>query len=113
MSNRKNSGGGWEQSLIDALQECTDYVQTHFHDEEVLMKAARYEGYAKHKKEHDMFTKKILDVVQNFGSVSITSALQFVKFLYDWILSHIAHEDKLIAKPVIEYYRTMQAEKCR
>lgn len=104
MKNSSESGLKWEDSLASALHECTDYVQTHFHDEEILMKAAGYSGYEKHKKEHEAFTRKILETAQKFNSISVISALQFVKFLYDWILSHIAHEDMLFAKPVLEYY---------
>lgn len=61
-----------------------------------------------HKREHEMFTKKVLETANNFDSASMVSALQFVKFLYDWILSHIAYEDQLIAHPVLEYYHERQ-----
>ena len=98
MKNSSPEGLNWEGSLASALRECTDYVQTHFHDEEVLMKAAGYDGYERHKKEHEAFTRKILETAQNFSTISVTGAIQFVKFLYDWILSHIA-------KPVMEYYK--------
>ncbi len=101
-------GDSWSAPLVKALHVCTEYVQTHFHHEEILMKACHYEGYEKHKKEHELFTKKVLETAENFDSASITSALQFVKFLYDWILSHIAHEDKLISAPVLEYYKKRQ-----
>ena len=105
MKNSSPEGLNWEGSLASALRECTDYVQTHFHDEEVLMKAAGYDGLERHKKEHEAFTRKVRETAQNFSTISVTGAIQFVKFLYDWILSHIAHEDMLFAKPVMDYYR--------
>ena len=105
MKSSSAQGLKWEDSLASALRECTDYVQTHFHDEEVLMQAAGYEGYERHKKEHEAFTRKVLETAQGFSSSSVKSALQFVNFLYEWILSHIAHEDLLFAKPVMDYYK--------
>lgn len=35
--------------------------------------------------------------------MTFSDAIKFCKFLYDWVLSHIAHEDKLYVKKVVEY----------
>ena len=35
---------GWQMSLSGTLKECVEYVRTHFHDEEVIMRAAEYEN---------------------------------------------------------------------
>lgn len=110
MKSGKGDGGGWEESLVHALHVCTEYVQTHFRHEEILMKACGYENFERHKKEHEAFTKKVLETAAEFNQASVISALQFVKFLYDWILSHIAHEDQLIARPVIEYYNRRKSD---
>ena len=96
----------FECSFSNTLHECVEYVKTHFRDEETLMKACGYEGFAEHKKRHDEFIETVLQTsrsVQNENNIK--SALKFVKFLYDWVLSHIAHEDKLYAKSILEYYR--------
>ena len=102
MSNRSSfedqSDAQWKQALVVTLKECVNYVGTHFSDEEKLMKLAAYEGYVLHKQRHDEFTKKILDTARQFSSMTFTDAIKFCKFLYEWILSHIAHEDKLYVK---------------
>jgi hemerythrin-like metal-binding protein len=94
----------WEASLVKALHECTTYVQTHLQQEELLMKAAGYPGFEAHKKLHDTFTLKILEMDKNFKTVSLADAITFVKFLYDWIIKHIAHEDKLYVKSLAAYF---------
>ena len=96
----------FECSFSNTLHECVEYVKTHFRDEETLMKACGYEEFAEHKKRHDEFIETVLQtsrLVQNENNIK--SALKFVKFLYDWVLSHIAHEDKLYVKSILEYYR--------
>ncbi len=100
----------WQNSFFYALHECVDYTQTHFHDEEVLMTAANYEGFAQHKARHTEFVKKVLETAKSMEQPERSTALQFVRFLYDWILSHIAFEDRQFAPPVIEYFKSRNAE---
>ena len=88
------------------LKECVDYVTTHFSSEEKLMKFVGYEQFSDHKIRHEEFTKKVLETSTVFGSMSFSDAIKFCKYLYDWVLSHIAHEDKLYVKKVMEYKQT-------
>lgn len=109
LQNKAEGNPPWDQSLRSALHECVDYVKTHFKNEETLMTACSYPNFAEHKKMHDMFIKNILETTNGFQEATIGVAFKFVKFLYDWILSHIAHEDKLYVKDVLGYYRKMKA----
>lgn len=101
--NGNNDNANWQAALAGSLKECVNYVAIHFSYEEGLMKMAGYPEYANHKKRHDEFTRKVLETAQNFNTMDFSDAVKFCKFLYDWILSHIAHEDKLFVKSVIEY----------
>lgn len=100
----------WHQSFFYALHECVDYTKTHFHDEEVLMTAAKYGGLPQHKARHTEFVKQVLETAKSMEQPEKSAALQFVRFLYDWILSHIALEDKQFAAPVLEYFKSQNAE---
>ena len=100
----------WRQSFNYALHACVDYTQTHFHDEEVLMTAAKYAGYAQHKARHTEFVKKVLETATAMDKPDRSTALQFVRFLYDWILSHIAHEDRQSAGAILAYFQARNAE---
>lgn len=93
----------WQTNLIAALKECTAYVQTHFRSEEILMQAAGYKDFAMHKKQHEEFTQKILAMAHNFTDKNLKDAIQFAKFLYDWILSHVSYEDKKYVPCIKEY----------
>ena len=100
----------WQNALAGTLKECVNYVTNHFSSEEKLMKLVSYEQFSEHKKRHDEFTNKVLETAKGFSSMNFSDAVKFCKFLYDWILSHIAHEDKLYVKKVVEY-KQAQAKK--
>lgn len=93
----------WQNALAGTLKECVTYVTTHFSSEEKLMKLVDFEQFSEHKNRHEEFTKKVLETAAGFNSMNFSDAIKFCKFLYDWVLSHIAHEDKLYVKKVLEY----------
>lgn len=109
MKNKAIGIPAWESSLTTALKECVDYVKIHFRDEEKLLIAANYTDYEKHKRDHEEFIQKILETSRDFDKATFTTAFHFVKFLYDWILGHIAHEDKLYVKQLLDFYRSRKA----
>ena len=92
-----------KETVKGALRECADYVQKHFSDEEKLMQLCNYEDFANHKAQHYQFTKKVLEKIQDFENETYASSLEFVKFLYDWILSHIAYTDTLYVNDLKKY----------
>lgn len=108
LRTKESSVASWQDSLRGTLKECADYVMVHFRDEEKILQVVGYSDFANHKAQHETYTKKILETVQNFNNITISDAIQFVKFLYDWIMSHIAYTDKLYVKAVQEYYAKRQ-----
>lgn len=93
----------WHDSLTAALKAGVEYVTFHFSAEEKLMLACNYPDYNVHKAQHDEFSKKILTTAKNSDKWTYKDALSYVHFLYDWILSHIAHVDKLYVANLKEY----------
>lgn len=108
----KTLSNNWEEEYKYALKECVEYVKIHFRDEEKLMQAAGFAGLKEHKEIHASFVRKVLEF-SSAESYSIGAAFQLVRFLYEWILSHIAHDDKLFARSVFEYVKKRQAEGIR
>lgn len=100
----------WQEVLGDSLNECIEYTDKHFHDEEKLMRSANFEGLPNHKAAHDAFRKKVIDMAMSYNKASITEGIKFAKFLYDWILSHIAHEDKLYIPKLVQYLKENSSE---
>lgn len=96
---------GWHEALADALRETVNYVKTHFSDEEKLLTAVGYSGLDQQKAQHRDFTNKITENLKNFNKATFQDAMNFVRFLYDWILQHIAISDKQYVPAVLEYLK--------
>ncbi|MDR2135410.1 MAG: bacteriohemerythrin [Treponema sp.] len=88
---------GWDKSKVafmSAIRAAVDYVGYHFSTEEKIMKRVNYPDYKNHKKEHADFVKEVLRQVQDFQAGQKVSANDFVVFLKEWVLAHIAVCDK-------------------
>lgn len=72
------------------------------------MTDAKYPELEKHKKEHIEFTKKVLETANKYQTWEFKDALDFVKFLYNWILSHVAIEDKKLKVPILNYLNSLK-----
>lgn len=95
----------WQEAFSDALRATVDYVKTHFSDEEKLLAAVGYEWLEQQKAQHHGFTMKIAESLKTFNKATFQNAIEFVKFLYDWILHHIAVSDKQYVSAVLEFCR--------
>jgi len=76
------------------IKEVTQYVKKHFAAEEKIMLAAKFAGYAEHKKKHDSFILAIVENITDYKAGRRFTLSSFTRFLKDWVLSHIALEDK-------------------
>lgn len=76
--------------ILDGL---ISYTGTHFAAEERLMTQHGYPNLTKHKGEHAALVKQALDIQKDFkaGKALPQNLLQFLK---DWLMKHIAGEDK-------------------
>ena len=98
----------WQIAFSSALRETVDYVQTHFRDEEKLLSAIGYPAFTQHKAQHQQFVAKITEMLSDFQHIESQDAINFLHFLYNWILEHIAVEDKQYVSAVIAYLKNRQ-----
>lgn len=93
----------WHDVVRSTIKECADYCKVHFSDEERLMTAIKFGNFEAHKKRHEEFILKVVEMAKGFDSMTVADAIKFVKFLYDWVLSHIAHEDTQYIKEALKH----------
>ncbi|MDR1143257.1 MAG: bacteriohemerythrin [Spirochaetaceae bacterium] len=80
--------------FLGTVHGAVEYVKYHFTMEEKLLAAVAYPVLEAHKNEHRSFVKQILQDVKSFQEGKQFVPNTFVRFLRDWILSHIAVMDK-------------------
>lgn len=76
-----------------AARRAVKYVQMHFTSEEELMALHGYPELAHQKKRHAEFIRRILDDTSRFDRGDDLAPESFLKYLSDWLMSHIAEED--------------------
>ena len=79
-----------------AARRAVKYVQAHFAAEEELMASHGYPELAHQKKRHAEFIRRILDDTRRFERGDELAPKSFLRYLSDWLMSHIAEEDAKI-----------------
>ena len=92
LSDKTPSNKDWHR--IDALfSRVTRYVQTHFQEEEALMKEHGYPYFDAHKRLHDKFVSDLIKVQSKINNRKIEFKEKFGSMLWDWLIHHINEED--------------------
>jgi len=106
---------GREKSKVafqETVRQAVDYVGYHFSTEEKLMERVNYPDIRTHKQEHADFVREVFIKLEEFNSGKLLVApLNFVYFLRDWILNHIAVCDKKMGNYFLEMHRRGELHK--
>lgn len=97
------------KSLFQAVSELEDYTISHFLIEERVMELNLYPNLEAHKKQHDRFTDKILELKNRLTSDKLLENdkelnqffTDLIRFLRLWLTNHILQED-MNYKPYIK-----------
>ncbi|MDR2551699.1 MAG: bacteriohemerythrin [Treponema sp.] len=90
-----------KEVFLGVIRGAVDYVGYHFSTEEKIMERVRYPAYGVHKKEHADFVREVLKAVDQLSRDNDYNPLNFVHYLKDWILTHIAVSDTAMGKHLI------------
>jgi hemerythrin len=90
-----------EEFFFKTVRSVLNYTKFHFSAEEKLMERVRYPKYAEHRKEHENFVRETLNEVKCFQNGKKFVPNNFVRYLKDWILSHIAIMDTQYATYIL------------
>jgi len=85
-----------------AVHAVVNYVKIHFSTEEKIMARINYPGTTEHKNEHKEFVQQVLQEVKDFEAGKRFAYYDFLNYLRDWTLNHIAHTDKNMVDYVLK-----------
>ena len=90
-SMKEGKGAAGAKEVLNSL---ITYTQTHFADEERLMKQHGYPSYEQHKKEHNQLVMKVSDIKKLIDEGKMLISHELMVFLKEWLVKHIQGEDK-------------------
>ncbi|MCP4326510.1 MAG: GGDEF domain-containing protein [Alteromonadales bacterium] len=83
--------------LNTALNELTNYAQTHFSDEQIIWEGSFHDDpwLSDHIKSHESFLPTIMKIMEQTTADPLPDIIEkLVHFLVQWLMSHIIHMDK-------------------
>lgn len=102
---KSNLTKNWQALLSDTIREMADYTKTHLAYEEKILATMNYDKLSEQKIRHKEFTDKVTETLQHFNDANMQTTVEMSQFLREWILSHIACEDKLYVPAVKAYLK--------
>lgn len=94
LSVNTRKGGVISVEVLDALQ-C--YSETHFRNEEALMREHGYAALAVHRNEHQSFIDEIRRFRHEADDSDPDMPQQMTAYLMQWLTAHILRSDKRLA----------------
>lgn len=79
------------------LRSLVIYTRDHFATEEALMERSGYAQLQKHRAQHQALIRKVEHYALRFEHGENTLNLQLLRFLRDWLTTHIQQEDMAYA----------------
>ena len=90
-------GGQSSATVGRTIDGLVDYVRLHFNTEERLFARHGYTDSAAHKREHEEFTKRVLDFQAQYHEGASAISVELVEFLVTWLKNHVMGSDKKYA----------------
>jgi hemerythrin len=82
-----------DEDLNPLFIELIGYATYHFSAEEKFMEESKFPGLEGQKKEHAMFSEKIVEMHKEYQNGKKSLALELLSFLYTWLSAHILQSD--------------------
>jgi hemerythrin len=92
--------GQGQEVVSKIVADLLTYTQTHFQEEEALMKKANYPQLAPHQELHKKFVSDIVALQDQAQQGKAANSIQVLNMLRDWLLNHILKTDKQYSEPL-------------
>jgi hemerythrin len=85
------------EDLLERLAEFLAAVNTHFKDEELLMKQAQYRDQSSHVAEHRQYVQQLEDLHARLGTGALRLSVGAITMLQNGLKGHMLAADKRLA----------------
>lgn len=89
--------------ILEVIEELEKYTNTHFKEEEALMRNANAPDYDLHVAQHELFVEKVADFKLAFSNKNPLLLEQMIVFMRKWFLIHISEVDGKYVESVQQY----------
>ncbi len=89
-------------ALASTLIELSDYAVVHFTAEETLLKVYRYPELADQIARHQRFIERLGEFRNDIEDGALSTPVEMMSFLRDWLIRHIQKSDKKYSELLIE-----------
>ena len=79
--------------ISELIKKMKNYTVVHFATEERYFKQYNYPDFENHKREHQDFVDKVVDLEKRFNSGKIVLSFEITNFLKEWLINHIQGTD--------------------
>ena len=86
----------------DLIEKMKNYAVDHFRTEEEYFLKYNYPDYENHKKEHDDFALKVIDIEERFKKGELILSTELTDYLKDWLFDHIQDSDQKYSSFLME-----------
>ncbi|GBC61795.1 hemerythrin [Desulfonema ishimotonii] len=105
--------GKGREALGKVLSGLRTYTRTHFTDEERMMRACGYPGYAEHRRIHEKMQARVEEIYTQFRDDRISSPVQVSNFFKNWLARHILQTDMKYAAFIAASKKTTAGDRER
>jgi len=85
--------GGDQQIIMDSLDTLLDFTESHFRDEELMMRYYHYADYENHREKHDLMISQVEEMQKQISETDPIRTTEILRFLKIWMINHILKED--------------------
>jgi hemerythrin len=91
------------EHIRNLLEFLADFLESHFEDEELRMRATGYPRFQEHKAFHDGMRARIQTLMAASLEDPEAGAEEAAALVRDWMEDHIKVEDRLMARHLIQF----------
>lgn len=91
-----------KEETLKVLDFLSQYVVTHFRNEEAIQRRYNYPRYAEHHQIHEDFIKTVGEITEDIRKGGVTNIASSVvaMTLANWLVNHISIQDKALGKHI-------------